>query len=530
MMSQFSVDRSAGQRRPQLATPQVLLLFGMLVYALLFTVYYLLAIRAETFSDQTITLRGGGWIVVLISGFCVVGVLFALRFNIVSFPVIFIASCFMFNLGKFVLMILEDVQQPTWYLKNIPSRYYVEALPVVGLSFTALLLGILFACLGNEKRRVLRERTPITPDLDSDWARVLRHIGYTLYFVSLGLTVFYALNGTGIALSIRYGYASLSRDGYASAAVAGDIPALATASLLWFMPWASFILLATAKGRWERIFVVCLALTSCGLTLLTGGRFVPISLFLGIMSIYHLRGHKFNWWQLSFMLFIILFIVTTWSRIRAVPISEWDLQLFADTTTNTVTGEFQSNQAERQFKYPISRVFGQLGNSYLILPGTLKLVEEGEPYHYGLDYIRTMGSAIPFAGATLVSWRQTPSEWFDDQYLNADALRGLGYSLVAESYLQGGVTAVILVHFILGFGMTAAWFALERRPQPNWIAYTTIILSAAYFWVRNDMTEIAKPVVWGFGLTFIIPYVAVHALRQRRSAERPTPITITRND
>lgn len=513
-MSEIAIQRDIETEQPHLATSYVMFLFGLMLCALLLTAYYVFAIRVGAFTDQTQTMKGGGWIVVSISAFCIFGIVCAMRFNIVAFPVIFIASCFMFNLGKFMFMILEGTHQVGWYIKSIPARYYIEALPVVGVSFTALLLGVIVASLQNEKKRILHGHRPEPLNLDSDRVRVLRHIGYALYFLAVALTFYYALRGTGIAHAIRYGYATGSGEGFASATVAGEIPALATASLFWFAPWASLILLSTAKGVWERRLVVLLTLFSCGLTMLAGDRFVPIALFLGIMSIRHLRGQKIQLWQISVVLLAIFFIISTWSRIRVVSIQDWDLELFAEVTTKTATGEYESNQVQKQFNNPVSRIFGQMGQSYLILPGTMKQIDDGQSYNYGIDYIRMMGSAIPFAGRYLVQWRQTPSEWFDDQYLNIDSLRGLGFSMAAEAYLQGGTTAVILVHFILGFGMTAVWFGLERRPQANWLAYVMIIIGSTYIWVRDDMTEIAKPAVWGFGLTFIIPFIVIHAMKQ----------------
>ena len=98
---------------------------------------------------------------------------------------------------------------------------------------------------------------------------------------------------------------------------------------------------------------------------------------------------------------------------------------------------------------------------------------------------------------------------------------GIGYSGVAEPYLNFGMPGVLIIFFGLGY------FLMRQENSRRGSVYRTAVLACSYaalLWtVRNDFGNFARPVAWSILFVF-----AVYLLAERRRSRTTEPASTQR--
>lgn len=465
-------------------------------------------------------LRIAGTITWLYALLCI-GIVWALcRFKLFAFPLLYMVIMFCYTLGAFLVVSIENVPF-LWETRRIPLYAYHITLPVVALSYSMIMVGVVLGRMRDTHKTNIYNHLS-QAQLDSSHVQITRQIATVICIICIFLNIYYVMRGSGLLIMFRNGYANSSGTGFADlSAVQGGLPLGFVPSLLWFLPWSALTLMATSRTK--RSLYVAAGLTACIalLTLLTGQRTAFVATLLMMLTGLYLRRIHIRLPILIAVLSVIIFIALTYAMIRTTPVSEWTVELIIERTVLATSGNVTKTESGQllgnQYVYPLSDVLMAMGQSYRTLAATVHLVPEQEPYRLGSDYIRPILTPIPFAG-----WRTLnkitddiqPSLWMSDFLLGTKTTQGTGYSALAEAYLQGGSIGVFIFSLLHGFILYRWWSFVNQYPTPQAITFTLIAMGSIYVWIRNDSVGIGRPILWAICFVYILPSMIMRPLQQ----------------
>jgi hypothetical protein len=150
----------------------------------------------------------------------------------------------------------------------------------------------------------------------------------------------------------------------------------------------------------------------------------------------------------------------------------------------------------------------EMGGSMATIAYVVELVPSRRPWDLGGTYGMASTSALPNLGegthpsagvaqpSRWLVWEVSP-EW-------ATAGGGLGFSSVAEGYLNFGWAGVVVTQWVLGFGLVLAWLLAERKESRVGLALLASCLAAVIFFVRADSLTLMRPLLWYAGGGFAV--------------------------
>ena len=176
------------------------------------------------------------------------------------------------------------------------------------------------------------------------------------------------------------------------------------------------------------------------------------------------------------------------------------------------------------YENPASASLSEMGGTMETLAYTMDLVPNDRDYEYGKTYAFAALTILPniFGTARHPSVeRGTASDWLvrTVSYNTASQGGGLGFSFLAEAYLNFGWAAPPLVMILLGFGFAAAECFAARSASPAATSLMGVILFFGLIYARAESTDIARSIVWcGFiPLAVLALFVAQKKLWRRPS-------------
>jgi len=149
---------------------------------------------------------------------------------------------------------------------------------------------------------------------------------------------------------------------------------------------------------------------------------------------------------------------------------------------------------------PAVSIVSEMGGSATTVAYTIELVPESRPYDYGTSYGLGLLTLLPNLYWDLhpAIAHGTPNSWLVHTVDPYQAARGggLGYSFIAEAYLNAGWAGVILVSGMLGFAFAKLATSFSSTGDLAKIACTAAILTFTLKYARSDCTEVVRGVVW----------------------------------
>ena len=172
---------------------------------------------------------------------------------------------------------------------------------------------------------------------------------------------------------------------------------------------------------------------------------------------------------------------------------------------------------------PATSIVGEMGGTLATIAHTIELVPAKRPYDMGVGYLYDLLAVFPniFGGdlhPTVA--RGIPSYWLTwevDPYV-AERGGGLGYSFIAEAYLNFGWTGAPLVVFFFGLGFASLQLWADRSGGPLEAAAVACCISSVLFFARAEATLIVRPLVW----YTLIPYLLARTIPKLRAPSRAT--------
>jgi oligosaccharide repeat unit polymerase len=276
----------------------------------------------------------------------------------------------------------------------------------------------------------------------------------------------------------------------------GDLRGLAL--FMMTFPTAAVLLVIGAQTAWQSWRAAIVAVIALGILLLSGYRSAALfPLMVGVI-LWAKTGRNIPWSVAAVLVGVVVVAIPAVAILRASGTYE-------TLSTEKISESLQKAEA--------TDTFIELGGTAGILAATMQLVPASEPYRYGETYLGALREAIPNIsfeprrsdrdqllkrGATREGLLQlAPSDWltFRLEPIKFRNGEGVGFSAIAEPYLNFGFSGVVL--FFSGMG-----FALGRLDQENLIIRPGwLLFCGSVFWplvrtVRNDVNNFTKPLVF----------------------------------
>ena len=261
--------------------------------------------------------------------------------------------------------------------------------------------------------------------------------------------------------------------------------------------------LALAAATRARIPTIALAgITWAGMIFLLGFRgfaLTPIAAGIVILS---KRGFRLPRWVAIAGVTVVLVAIPISRQLRDVRLSE------RSTTISDIP------------LAPLEAV-QEIGGSLRPLVHTIDLMEN-ESLRWGSTYWQALGQVLP----------NLSLEWQGDPYLPLEELPpshwvsrlaapwsyqhygGLGFSAVAEPYMNFGPLGVAVVFGLLGYALV--WIDRAGLARPSQLACWGMVLGPLLWATRNGSGVFFRPALWGLGLVLVARIIGDSFARPRR--------------
>lgn len=151
----------------------------------------------------------------------------------------------------------------------------------------------------------------------------------------------------------------------------------------------------------------------------------------------------------------------------------------------------------------------EMGGSLRPLVHTLAYLEN-ERWRWGWTYWRSLGTVWPnlspeWGGGRYIPFEELPpNHWLTSQAEPGMYRQygGLGFSAVAEPYMNFGAAGVAAYFLLLGAGLGSAARASMARPLP--LALGAVVLGPLLWTTRNSFEIFFRPAVWGVGIVLAV--------------------------
>jgi len=169
---------------------------------------------------------------------------------------------------------------------------------------------------------------------------------------------------------------------------------------------------------------------------------------------------------------------------------------------------------------PVIYILVEMGGSIRTVAHTLELVPDIRGYDFGMGYLNALFAVIPnlFWPIHPAIAKGTASDWITMTidptwaYLGG----GMGYSFIAESYLNFGWIGSPVVLFGLGFVYAKLVFWAQNSGDPARIAMLGSFLAFFLFFARSESVLVIRPLIW----YALIPYLMALSIRYIKKAFR----------
>jgi len=390
----------------------------------------------------------------------------------------------LFHLGLIYLIVFDQVEVSSW-VRGPRSWQYEMAGWYIVLALSAFGIGQSLGGLGAGRKK----RSAHVKELNIlEVNRFIYAQGIGLFMIGL-IFLFIALKSYGNILA--YSRAELFN-------LKADSRGFGL--FMMVMPGAIMLLTVSARTRIQKIFSYSLAVVFFLLILLSGYRSAALMPALVGVIIWVKTGRKI---PVVIAITAIIFVLVAISVVS----------IFRQM------GSYEKLGAEQlRSSYESSRMidsFAEMGASVGVLSEVLRLIPKKESYRYGYSYWIAIKEMIPNVSLSIDSSESrksklaqaafskaklkemAPADWitYKVNRWKFDHGQGLGFSAIAEPYLNFGMIGVIFYFSILGFIL----FRFDNK-EINYHPYIYLFAGAIYWTfirtVRNDFRNFMKPMAF----------------------------------
>jgi len=392
----------------------------------------------------------------------------------------FLFGLWLFNAGQVFLEVFR--QNPLGILAGVFSAAtLVSIMLFVAVVLMATHLGALAS---------LRSTPPnlaVTPSRDSGssqawYAGAVTWTGWILFAVSSPFFIQQFVQG--YRLVSASGYVGL----YAQQLVDPQTGASGTPAILarFFLPAAYFLLANKRAGRWTQIVGVVSVLGYASTELLLGVRYPAFMSLIILLWLLRISGRRVARSTIVAAAFAALLISPA-------------IRVFRDTAGAQRLDPQTLLQAGSNAGNPVVTTLSEMGSTMQITGYTFLLVPSHHGYDWGMGYLGALSSAFPNLFWSIHPGQKYAYEaWLSQSVdpLSYSLGYGLGFSYVAETYINFGLLLAPLMAILIGFfyARLSVWGS-RSTDSAKWAATASLSFGCSE-WGRADSFHVFRPFFW----------------------------------
>ncbi len=424
----------------------------------------------------------------------------ALRNELFSPYILFLVCAILFNFGQPLLEAFKLNSQGILNGNFSHGTIFYTVLFGV-LSFVAFHLGAIIS--------VLRRSSPVCRVVTKNAAINLsstRFVGWVLLGVSIVPDI----------IDISRNIATVMVGGYFAMyqlAMKQGVDSLTNFLSALIVPACLFLLSGSRDNklcRWISLVVLCLHSICWAFLGARSAAFLPL---IAYAWLWHRTVKPFSLKALCISAAIILVVLFPLIRV---------IRDTAGSDRSSVSGVMNSYST---LDSPIVAAISEMGGSMITVASTIELVPSHRPFDYGVGYLYAIRFITPNSLWSMQSEYPSYSLWlvWNVAPITAAMGGGLGYSFLAEAYINFGWVGGILFIFVIGYLVASFYHYIEKRGIPGMYAMGASFLASLLFFARSESMYCTRPLLW----YALFPYALVHVVyyhllaRQNRCTERP---------
>lgn len=419
------------------------------------------------------------WLLVFIGG------IYAYHRTVYLYSVVYVACLSIFHFGIVFQASLGTILLPRDWVSGPFSSFLEEAGWLILTALASFGLGFSSSALFTKHKVV-----------SGSYAQAKkRHTYRVANWMSIGLllscVVFALLAFKSYGNLLAYSRAEIFRS-------ASDSRGLGVFMMIF--PGAVCLFFLSARTRWSKIMGWGLTVFALLLFLFSGYRSAALfTAFVGVVT-WVKQGRKLPIWVAAAMLFSAAIFISFFGVLRTTG-------AYQDIDSEDIKQSFENASVEQSLL--------SIGNTVSIVAHVVELVPEADPYRQGQSYWIALKSSIPNIGLNLnrslgrgsirssaslddsAARNLAPGDWLtyrilrNQFYLN----QGVGFSGVAEPYLNFGLPGVILFFITLGL-MLGILDSKNISLSPKLMIFCCAMLWPLMRTVRNDFANFIKPLIF----------------------------------
>jgi len=413
----------------------------------------------------------------------------------------FLIGLWLFNAGQAFLEVFR--QNPAGILAGLfPASMVVTIMVFAAVILMATHLGALASLRSTSRNRLVPPRRD-GGSAATWYAGAVTSTGWILFAVSLPF--FLQQSVQGYRLVSASGYLAL----YANQLAHPQIGAAGTPGILarFFLPAAYFLLANKSASRWAQIVGSVSVAAYAGTELLLGQRYSAFMSLIILLWLLRMTGRRVARGTIVAAGFATLLISPAIGVFRgAAGAQRLDPQ--------TLLGAFN------HVGNPIVSTVSEMGATMRIIGNTVLLVPSHHGFDWGMGYLGSISSVFPN-----LFWQIHPghiyvySDWLTQTLipLSYNQGIGLGFSYVAETYINFGLLLAPLMAILIGFlyARVSVWGS-RSTDCARWAA-TACLCFGCSEWGRSDAFDVFRFFFW-YALG---PYLLVLLVRYSYSRTHP---------
>ncbi len=257
---------------------------------------------------------------------------------------------------------------------------------------------------------------------------------------------------------------------------------------LYVVPIGLYLVAAAAPQRCVR-WVLCLLTAWSGVIFFLGFRGFALIPALTVLVVLNKRGFRLSNKVYVLALFAVLVAIPAVTVMRASPVSE-----------RSISEVFRSARPLAALK--------EMGASLRPLVHTLHYMET-ESHRWGKTYWRGLISVLPnlsseWEGRSYVPLEELPpSHWVTKQASpwTYERYGGLGFSTVAEPYMNFGTSGVVIYFLLLP--VLLIWADRFDAARPTRLAMWAVLFGPLLWTTRNSFDNFFRPAIIGLGCVLL---------------------------
>jgi oligosaccharide repeat unit polymerase len=407
---------------------------------------------------------------------------------------LFFLSALLFNGGQAILEIFH-LNEEGILEGEFSSEILLKTLFLVIIGLASFHLG---ALISAAKAKVISPNYNSEKEAFISTSRDSYRVGWGLLTISFFPALFVIKNALSVALSS--GYSSLYRQDYGT-----SFDAAPTVLAGFLIPAALFILSGSKEMRSGRVISGTIIVIYSATKFFLGQRNQAVMPLIAFAWLWHQLIQPIPKAFLLSSAALIMFIV--FPLIAATRNFAGQDRLSIDVLVDTFSS----------IDNPAIAAISEMGASMMTVAYTIELVPRVKDFQMGVDYFYALLTLMPnlFWKLHPTIARGTASDWlvWEVRPVLAASGGGLGYSFIAEAYLNFGWFGAPIALAVIGFLFAKLVLWALRSGDPARMAMIASFTSFILFYARSNSAGELRSLVW----YSLIPYLGVCFLSWLRS-------------